>query len=82
MPTRVVVDMLLNWRQSNMIILPDFKNIPYNVVYQLVHYDPQRDSFYFILLHESFEIVSEGEAVPEIDFEKFERVEIEVSDYH
>ena len=78
-PAEMVLDMFLNWNVNKVITLPRLKGVPVDVVLKSVHYDMYRDSFFFVLLHESFDIVLTGNILPEIGLE-IEKVKIKKED--
>ena len=56
------------------------KGLPEGCVVQEVYYDPMTRSFWFIVQHEDFPVIKEGEIIPELDERFLVRMEYDLYD--
>ena len=77
-PLFLVVKFFINMTKDGNFTVEKIKNIPNDVIVRNCFYDVHRDSFAFILLHKSFDIVPAGAEMPIIkaEIEKLQYKEI------
>jgi hypothetical protein len=76
-----LVEVVLNWKQHEFIQLPIFPDLPDDVTFHQLHYDPNRQAFGVCIHSKEFEVVPKGLMIPEIDgIYKFQLVQLPIEE--